>query len=41
MKKKIWEAENFFYLNSDISRLNKIITHYEIFKLTEKIQERF
>lgn len=37
MKKKIWEAENFFYLNSDISRLNKIITHYEIFKLTEKI----
>ena len=43
MKKKnssianIWEIENYFYLNSDISRINKIICHYEIFKKTLNI----
>jgi len=38
MKKKIflniWEIENSFYQKSDISRLNKAICHYEIFKKT-------
>lgn len=36
-KKNIWEIENLFYLNSAVSRLNKIICHYEIFKLTKKV----
>ena len=35
--KNIWEIENLFYLKSDISRLHKIICHYEIFKLIQKI----
>ena len=32
-----WEIENKFYLNSDPSRLKKIICHYEIFKKTANI----
>ena len=36
-KKNIWEIENLFYLNSDISRLHKVICHYEIFKLSKKV----
>jgi hypothetical protein len=36
-KKDIWRAENFFYLHSDISRINKIICHYEIFQLTQRV----
>ena len=30
----IWNIENNFYLRSDVSRLNKIIFQYEIFKKT-------
>ena len=32
--KNIWDIENNFYLRSDVSRLNKVIFHYEIFKKT-------
>ncbi len=35
--KDIWDVENTFYLKSDITRLNKIICHYEIFKKTLSI----
>jgi hypothetical protein len=40
MKKKlnIWDVENFFYLKSDISRLIKAISHYEIFKQSKYIK---
>ena len=44
MKKKnflnfsnIWDIENIFYLKSDISRIFKIICHYEIFRLTKNV----
>ena len=33
----IWDIENYFYLNSDVSRIDKIICHYEIFKKTVDI----
>mgnify|MGYP001342933945 CR=1 FL=1 len=36
--KKKWDYENGFYLTSDKSRLQKIITHYEIFKKTRKVR---
>ena len=29
---KIWDVENNFYLNSDKTRLNKVISQFEIFK---------
>ena len=29
---KIWDIENYFYLNSDKTRLNKVISQFEIFK---------
>ena len=32
----IWDIENYFYLKSDISRLTKAISHFEIFKLSLK-----
>ena len=35
--KDIWDVENNFYLISDVSRLNKVICHYEIFKKTLKV----
>lgn len=35
--RNIWDIENYFYLNSDVSRINKIICHYEIFKKTSNI----
>ena len=28
-----WDYENGFYLTSDISRIAKIISHYELYKL--------
>jgi hypothetical protein len=28
----VWEAENTFYLRSDVSRLGKLLAHYEIYK---------
>ena len=31
-EKKVWDAENLFYLNSKTSRLAKFIYHYEIYK---------
>lgn len=31
-EKKVWEAENLFYLNAKTSRLGKFIYHYEIYK---------
>ena len=30
--KKVWDAENVFYLNSKTSRISKFIYHYEIYK---------
>ena len=37
MKKK-WEYENGFHLTSDKSRMQKIITHHNIFKKTLKVE---
>lgn len=34
---KAFEYENNFYLSCDISRINKIIAHYELYKLSHKI----
>ena len=31
-EKKVWDAENLFYLNAKTSRLGKFIYHYEIYK---------
>ena len=31
-EKKVWEAENTFYLNAKSSRIAKFIYHYEIYK---------
>jgi hypothetical protein len=31
-EKKVWAAENVFYLNADTSRIGKFIYHYEIYK---------
>ncbi len=31
-EKKIWDAENLFYLNAKTSRISKFIYHYEIYK---------
>ena len=31
-QKKIWEAENIYYLKSDISRVSKLLYQYEIYK---------
>ena len=30
--KKIWDAENVFYLNAKTSRISKFVYHYEIYK---------
>ena len=30
--KKVWEAENVFYLNAKTSRISKFVYHYEIYK---------
>ena len=30
--KKIWDAENIFYLNANTSRISKFVYHYEIYK---------
>ncbi len=32
----IWDIENYFYLKSDVSRLTKAISHFEVFKLSLK-----
>ena len=37
-KVDIWNIENLFYLQSGLSRIFKIICHYEIFKITEKVK---
>ena len=36
-EKKVWDAENLFYLNAKTSRLSKFIYHYEIYKKILKI----
>ena len=33
-----WDYENFFYQTSDKSRLNKIIDHYEIYKMISNVK---
>ena len=33
----IWECENFFYLKSHPSRINKFIAHYELYKKITKL----
>ena len=40
-KKKIWQAENLFYLKSDTSRLSKLIYQYELFKLIKDVPGAF
>ena len=40
-KKKIWQAENLFYLKSDTSRLSKSIYQYELFKLIKDVPGAF
>ena len=37
-KVDIWNIENLFYLQSGLSRIFKILFHYEIFKITEKVK---
>lgn len=32
-KKKIWDYENGFYLFSSVSRINKLLSHYELYKM--------
>ena len=34
----VWKNENLFYLKSSLSRIFKIICHYEIFKITENVK---
>lgn len=34
---KVWEYENNFYLSCDITRISKIIAHYELFKMVSEI----
>jgi hypothetical protein len=36
-QKKIWEAENIFYLKSDTSRISKLIYQYELYKLIRDV----
>ncbi len=36
-EKKVWDAENLFYLNAKPSRLGKFIYHYEIYKKIKHI----
>ena len=36
--KNIWDIENNFYLKSDVTRLKKAISHYEVFKKTVNVK---
>tara|TARA_B100000768_G_scaffold16151_1_gene14840 strand:- start:2 stop:664 length:663 start_codon:yes stop_codon:yes gene_type:complete len=36
--KNIWDIENSFYLKSDVTRLKKAISHYEVFKKTINVK---
>jgi len=38
LKNKAYFYENNFYLKSDISRLSKLISHYEIYKKTQSVK---
>ena len=38
LKNKAYFYENNFYLKSDISRLSKLISHYEIYKNTQSVK---
>ena len=31
-KNQIWNSENIFYLKTDVSRISKLVYHYEIYK---------
>jgi hypothetical protein len=32
-----WEYENNFYLSCDVTRISKILAHYELFKMTNEL----
>ena len=34
---KIWDVENNFYLNTEVSRINKLLCQFELFKKTIKV----
>jgi len=36
-KKSFWDSENEFYQNSDISRIGKLLYHYEIYKMIKDL----
>jgi hypothetical protein len=36
-QKKIWEAENIFYLKTDTSRISKLLYQYELYKLIKDV----
>tara|TARA_B100001059_G_C17836721_1_gene588655 strand:+ start:112 stop:786 length:675 start_codon:yes stop_codon:yes gene_type:complete len=36
-KQDIWNAENIYHLKSDISRIGKLLYHYEIYKMIKNI----
>ena len=35
--KKAFEYENNFYLSCDITRISKILAHYELYKMAENV----
>ena len=37
-KFNVWKIENLFYLKSNLSRILKIVCHYEIFKITKNVK---